>query len=101
MHKSIARFAVLVGVATFLPAGVRAQSPGAFDEATLEVTSEWTGQDRGDGSGNYRLLTELFNMPAGDYKRFLNTLRKHNCHVAFQEFRTLPGRREGDSEKIA
>ena len=52
-------------------------------------------------SGNYRLLTELFNMPAGDYKRFLNTLRKHNCHVAFQEFRTLPGRREGDSEKIA
>ena len=52
-------------------------------------------------SGNYRLLTELFNMPTGDYKRFLNTLRKHNCHVAFQEFRTLPARREGDSEKIA
>ena len=42
--------------------------------------------------GSYRLLTELLNMPAGDYKRFLNFLRKHHCHVAFQQFRTLPGR---------
>jgi DNA-binding NtrC family response regulator len=42
--------------------------------------------------GSYRLLTELFNMPAGDYKRFLNFLRKHHCHVAFQQFRTIPGR---------
>jgi transcriptional regulator with PAS, ATPase and Fis domain len=40
-------------------------------------------------TGNYRLLTELFNMPAGDYKRFLAFLRKHHCHVAFQQFRTL------------
>jgi transcriptional regulator with PAS, ATPase and Fis domain len=43
-------------------------------------------------AGNYRLLTGLFNMPEGDYKRFLNFLRKHHCHVAFQQFRTLPGR---------
>jgi DNA-binding NtrC family response regulator len=42
--------------------------------------------------GNYRVLTELFNMPATDYKRFLNFLRKHHCHVAFQQFRTIPGR---------
>jgi len=42
--------------------------------------------------GNYRLLTGLFNMPEGDYKRFLNFLRKHHCHVAFQQFRTVPGR---------
>jgi DNA-binding NtrC family response regulator len=42
--------------------------------------------------GSYRLLTELFNMPASDYKRFLNFLRKHHCHVAFQQFRTIPGR---------
>ena len=39
--------------------------------------------------GSYRLLTELFNMQAGDYKRFLNFLRKHHCHVAFQQFRTV------------
>nr|MBA2302638.1 hypothetical protein [Acidobacteriota bacterium] len=42
--------------------------------------------------GSYRLLTELFNMQTSDYKRFLNFLRKHHCHVAFQQFRTIPGR---------
>jgi len=42
--------------------------------------------------GNYRVLTELFNLPAGDYKRFLNFLRKHHCHVAFQPFRTVAPR---------
>jgi DNA-binding NtrC family response regulator len=42
--------------------------------------------------GNYRVLTELFNMTAGDYKRFLNFLRKHHCHVAFQQFRTIQSR---------
>ena len=42
--------------------------------------------------GSYRLLTELFHMPISDYKRFLNFLRKHHCHVAFQQFRTIPGR---------
>jgi DNA-binding NtrC family response regulator len=42
--------------------------------------------------GSYRLLTELFHMPASDYKRFLNFLRKHHCHIAFQQFRTIPGR---------
>lgn len=42
--------------------------------------------------GSYRLLTELFNMQPGDYKRFLNFLRKHHCHVAFQQYRTLGGR---------
>lgn len=42
--------------------------------------------------GSYRLLTELFNMPAADYKRFLNFLMKHHCHIAFQQFRTIQGR---------
>jgi hypothetical protein len=31
-------------------------------------------------------------MPAADYKRFLNFLMKHHCHVAFQQFRTVQGR---------
>jgi two-component system response regulator HydG len=44
-------------------------------------------------SGNYKVLTELFNMPAQDYKRFLSFLRKYDCQIAFQEFRTAtPGR---------
>ena len=66
MHKSIARFALLVGVATLLPTGVRAQSsPDAFNGATLEVTSEWTGQDRGDGSGSYHLITRVTDSRSG------------------------------------
>jgi transcriptional regulator with PAS, ATPase and Fis domain len=39
-------------------------------------------------SGSYRVLVTLFQMPPEDYKRFLNFLRKHNCHLAFQPFRT-------------
>jgi hypothetical protein len=29
-------------------------------------------------SGNYRRLLELFNLPAGDYQRFMDFLRHHN-----------------------
>jgi transcriptional regulator with GAF, ATPase, and Fis domain len=43
-------------------------------------------------SGNYRLLVQMFNMPAADYKRFLSFLRKHDCHLPFQRFRTAPVR---------
>jgi transcriptional regulator with PAS, ATPase and Fis domain len=42
--------------------------------------------------GNYRSLVELFNMPADDYKRFLNFLRKHHCHLPFQQFRAVVAR---------
>jgi len=38
--------------------------------------------------GNYKMLLELFNMEARDYKRFLNFLRKHQCHMPFQQFRS-------------
>jgi transcriptional regulator with PAS, ATPase and Fis domain len=38
-------------------------------------------------SGSYRVLVELFNMAPADYKRFLNFLRKHQCHMPFQQFR--------------
>src|SRR5439155_7084171 len=43
-------------------------------------------------NGNYRLLVQLFNMPDGDYKRFLSFLRKHACHLPFQRFRVAPAR---------
>ena len=45
--------------------------------------------------GNYKMLLELFNMEPTDYKRFLNFLRKHQCHMPFQQFRVnvdVPGR---------
>jgi transcriptional regulator with PAS, ATPase and Fis domain len=39
--------------------------------------------------GSYRLLVELFNMPVADYKRFLSFLKQHDCHLPFQQFRTV------------
>jgi transcriptional regulator with PAS, ATPase and Fis domain len=38
-------------------------------------------------SGNYRALVEMFNMAPQDYKRFLGFLRKHQCHMDYQQFR--------------
>jgi transcriptional regulator with PAS, ATPase and Fis domain len=38
--------------------------------------------------GNYKLLVRLFNMDPADYKRFLNFLRKHHCHMPFQAYRS-------------
>ena len=44
--------------------------------------------------GNYKLLVRLFNMDSADYKRFLNFLRKHHCHMPFQAYRAaLPAER--------
>jgi two-component system, NtrC family, response regulator AtoC len=39
--------------------------------------------------GNYKLLVTTFNMPPEDYKKFLNFLRKYQCHVPFQRFRMV------------
>jgi len=38
--------------------------------------------------GNCKMLVRLFNMGAGDYKRFLNFLHKHGCNPRFQQART-------------
>jgi hypothetical protein len=37
--------------------------------------------------GNYKLLVTTFNMGSEEYKKFLNFLRKYQCHVPFQAFR--------------
>ena len=37
--------------------------------------------------GSYKLATRLFNMGDGDYKRFLNFLRKHECQLPFRDYR--------------
>jgi two-component system response regulator HydG len=37
--------------------------------------------------GNYRMLVRTFNMPGEDYKKFLNFLRKYQCHLPFHGFR--------------
>jgi transcriptional regulator with PAS, ATPase and Fis domain len=45
--------------------------------------------DRGlaEARGNYKIVLRLFNMEPCDYKRFLNFLRKHDCHLSFKEYR--------------
>ena len=48
-------------------------------------------------SGNYKVMVELFNMPADDYKRFLGFLRKYQCHMPFQQFRTAASGRDSRS----
>lgn len=50
--------------------------------------------------GNYRRVVKLFNMPASDYKRFMDFLRRHRCNVDFRPYRKqLPpaARRAGES----
>jgi transcriptional regulator with PAS, ATPase and Fis domain len=48
-------------------------------------------------SGSYRDLVELFHMAPSDYKRFLNFLRKHQCHMPFQQFRGTASRADTSS----
>ena len=49
-------------------------------------------------AGNYKVLVELFNMPADDYKRFLGFLRKYHCHMPFQQFRSAAAGRASQSD---
>jgi transcriptional regulator with PAS, ATPase and Fis domain len=40
-----------------------------------------------EARGNYKIVARLFNLQPGDYKRFLNFLRKHDCQLPFKEYR--------------
>ena len=40
-----------------------------------------------EARGNYKIVARMFHMEEGEYKRFLNFLRKHDCQVPFKEFR--------------
>lgn len=37
--------------------------------------------------GNYREVVRLFGLPATDYKRFMDFLRRHDCSVDFRAYR--------------
>src|SRR5688572_21972148 len=43
--------------------------------------------------GHYVMLVGLFNMENKDYKRFLNVLHKHGCHIPVAQFRGAAIRR--------
>jgi transcriptional regulator with PAS, ATPase and Fis domain len=45
--------------------------------------------------GSYMNLLRLFNLDRGDYKRFLNVLHKHGCHLRVAPFRAAAVRGGG------
>jgi transcriptional regulator with PAS, ATPase and Fis domain len=56
-------------------------------DITREHVRELLRRGLQETRGNYKIVARLFNMDPGDYKRFLNFLRKHNCQLPFHEFR--------------
>src|SRR3984893_18629693 len=48
--------------------------------------------------GSYKALVQSFNLDPDDYKRFLSFLRKHECHMPFQRFRSMPIRLTDDNQ---
>jgi transcriptional regulator with PAS, ATPase and Fis domain len=62
-------------------------TPFMSRDLTRETLRGLVGLGLQQTSGSYRDLVELFHMTPSDYKRFLNFLRKHQCHMPFQQFR--------------
>jgi DNA-binding NtrC family response regulator len=56
-------------------------------EITRGNLRELVGKGLEESRGNYKIVARMFNMDVGDYKRFLNFLRKHDCQVPFKEYR--------------
>ena len=56
-------------------------------EITKSNVRDLVGKGLEEARGNYKIVARLFNMEAGDYKKFLNFLRKHDCQVPFREYR--------------
>ncbi len=56
-------------------------------EITRGNVRDLVGKGLREARGNYKIVARLFNMEPGDYKRFLNFLRKHDCQLPFQEYR--------------
>jgi len=56
-------------------------------EITRETVRALLSKALEQAGGNYRVVTERFNVPPAEYKRFLNFLRKHGCLLPYREFR--------------
>ena len=56
------------------------------------------GRGLQETAGSYKMLVELLNMKPTDYKRFLNFLRKHECQVPFERYRSARQRRHATPE---
>jgi transcriptional regulator with PAS, ATPase and Fis domain len=56
-------------------------------EITRQTVRDLVRKGLEEARGNYKIVCKLFNMEQGDYKRFLNFLRKHDCQLPFKEYR--------------
>ena len=56
-------------------------------EITKQNVREVVRKGLEEARGNYKIVARLFNLEPGDYKRFLNFLRKHDCQLPFKEYR--------------
>jgi transcriptional regulator with GAF, ATPase, and Fis domain len=56
-------------------------------EITRQNVRDLVGKGLQETRGSYKILARMFNMDAGDYKRFLNFLRKHDCQVPYRDYR--------------
>jgi transcriptional regulator with GAF, ATPase, and Fis domain len=56
-------------------------------EITRSNVRDLVNKALAEARGNYKVVARLFNMDAGDYKKFLNFLRKHNCQLPFKDYR--------------
>jgi len=56
-------------------------------EITRSSVREVVRRGLQESRGNYKIVARNFNMDPGDYKKFLNFLRKHHCQPSFKEFR--------------
>ena len=65
------------------------QEPFVRHDLTRETVQAVVSMGLAHTRGSYRLVAQLFNLPATDYKRFLNFLKKNDCQVAFQNFRLI------------
>ena len=63
--RKLARDAVLVAVIGLATPTLDFAQTAGFADATVEIVSEWTGQDRGDGSGSYHLKTRVTDSRTG------------------------------------
>src|SRR4029077_16331879 len=56
-------------------------------EITRSNIRDLVGMGLVEARGNYKIVAQLFNLETGDYKKFLNFLRKHECQLPFREYR--------------
>ncbi len=76
----------IVGLTLVFPVLAHAQGAAPFGQSTVEVVSEWQGQDRGNGSGSYSLVTTLTDGSSGiSIRHELSTERSVDGEVSSRE----------------